>query len=282
MVTRILSSTRLVAVHMSNVQTLLGLNQLERDALVGCEPDVLRRHVERVMKHYSVEIGNPSLTPMYRARRNEASRLFNHVTELWYPPAKFVSPGRLNAANNPLLYASSEVSVALAELKPKANDIVTVLEIKNHDSLARAKCVTISHLSHFDRTKKSLYPRGTFFTRETISEMIGAKTYKRSVCIDRTIGNWFATDGDTFYSLTGATADFYFKIPNLDGIVYPAVAWGEGLNVALKPESADRLFVPSQAYAIQITNPDAREGECGGTYVAVSKEITADGTIRWS
>jgi hypothetical protein len=266
---------------MSIMELLRKLNQLERCALEGVTTNILRTRIDRVLRDYTLATGNPNLSPMYRARRNNSSELFNHVFELWHPPQSLVSAGRLNTANSPLLYASSADMVAMAELKPTVGDVITVLQIESRSDSERPNCVTIGELSHVNRTKRSLYPRGSHFLPAAFIETIGGENYKRSISIDRTIGNWFATDGDTHYSLTSAVADFLFGIPGLDGIVYPAIGWGEGLNVALRPEAADRLFVPMKAHAIKITDPEARYGQCGGTYLAVSKGIDPDGAIRW-
>jgi hypothetical protein len=266
---------------MSAIDLLLKLNELERDALTGCPTETLLKRFKTLSAGYSFAIGNPHLPVIYRARRNETAKLYKNVCELWHPPVSIACRGRLNKENCPLLYASSADHVAMWELKPKVKDIVTILEVKQKSDKANPKCVTVSELSHIDRTRRPIFNKGSFFLPKAFHSTIGIEKYQRAVNIDRTIGNWFATDGDTHYDLTRAVAEFYFSIPGLDGIIYPSVAWGGGLNVALLPDSANRLFQAARAFVIEISDQSPLPGQCAGKYVAVSTSIDPDGTINW-
>ena len=58
-----------------------------------------------IMDGYRTMIRPLELNGAFRARKNVGGKLFDHVSELWYPPASVItSRGRFNRAREPLLY----------------------------------------------------------------------------------------------------------------------------------------------------------------------------------
>jgi hypothetical protein len=88
------------------------------------------------------------------------------------------------------------------------------------------------------------------------------------------------------YRPTIAVADRLFTMPKLDAICYPSVATQDyGINVCMLPARADAIFMPSEAWMIELgkldRHPKTNEPIRRIHFRLRSREIGADGMIQW-
>ena len=92
------------------------------------------------------------------------------------------------------------------------------------------------------------------------------------------------------YKITNSMGRFLLKIPSVHGLNYPSVATRlASLNLCLRPEVADQLFYPAEAWMIKIEvekkRPDGLNQDgpfYRTTFIRKSEEIKGDGRIVWS
>src|SRR5690242_12211511 len=94
-----------------------------------------RRYFKRFKKLFDGHkqlLGAPYYTntfTCFRARKGQTG-YYERICDLWHPPPNIAPGGRLNYKGKPLFYCSTDINTALIEIRPKLNDIVTILEIR--------------------------------------------------------------------------------------------------------------------------------------------------------
>lgn len=91
---------------------------------------------------------------------------------------------------------------------------------------------------------------------------------------------------DIRYKPTIALADLVFSAPTVDAICYPSVATHDhGINICLLPSKADEIFVPMEAWMIELGeeafHPTTGEMLRKIRFIKRSEEIDASGAIEW-
>jgi hypothetical protein len=233
-----------------------------------------------------------------RVRINDNDKLFENVKELWWPPAEVVQRGRCNDPGQPIFYFADSEETAIIEKQPVAGDVITVLtsELVDPGSMPVVMIVGIHEFTGKTNPRYGLTPREKdakqkqFIRREGLSKIAPLlHDYVREEFL-RDVREGFEFE----YKITSTIARHLITRPEIvdengnpaagvmaDGIAYPSIRADKfGVNVALKTESADRLYGPVGCVAYRILEAHERFPYTVGK-LCWSKSITPDGQINW-
>lgn len=248
--------------------------------------------IRSIIDQYMFQVRPLELSAVYRARRNAPGESFSLASQLWYPPAAFVTrPSRLNEPGQVLFYGSSMPNTAIFELRPGKDEVFTVLiagmksgQVEKLNvafiGLERAQAPEVQHLTDAD-----LFRRAPGFRTK-----LGPANYKKWLLVDDYLSEIFGTpvtDGEEHkYKPTIALSKLLFTAPNLDAINYPSVATGDhGINICMLPDKADKLFTSSEAWELRVgersLHPGTGELLHRVTFLRRSRQIHSDGAIEW-
>jgi hypothetical protein len=182
------------------------------DALRGIEAEALARGISEqlhvrllsVMKGMLAPRRRGTLSALYRSRRNEGSKLFSSVSDLWHPPANQTPRGRLNEAGRPMLYCSDGHSVALFEQRPNAGELVTIIEF----ALSPMLVVAIGELSQQFQRGRTQLPGSKPLNNAAWLRSFGDTKVRYSAALDAFLGHWLSERDPVYYVLTNWIARF--------------------------------------------------------------------------
>lgn len=96
----------------------------------GAEPSSLRSLLDVILTGHTLDAHSISCKHIYRSRGYEKGRLFSHVDELKYPPARFITTkGRLNDIGQSVFYGSSTELGTLIEARPERDQLFVISKI---------------------------------------------------------------------------------------------------------------------------------------------------------
>lgn len=236
----------------------------------------------------------------YRVRLNEGGKLFTNTKDLWYPPANYIkAKGRVNDVGESVFYYSDTEDTAVIEKRPELGDILTVLKAELIDPKVRPHVMVLgiheftarSNPNYggtppeFDEKQKQFLEREGISKTNPLLQAYLTEEFMRQV----NPGN------EHEYKITIAITKILMNEPELlnedgspavgaiiDGFAYPSIAADNvGANVALKTESADRLYRPVSCTLYRV------EEKKDDTHYTVGKlkwstSIEADGTVNWN
>jgi len=190
-------------------------------------PENYKEFLEKIRKIYD---GNRQLlvSPYYtdsftcfRARSND-KKFFERICDVWYPPAEKVTPGRLNFPNEPIFYCATDLNTAVIEIRPKLNDLITILETRITEPEMR--CLQFVKENYNQGDLKNMDP-----VKKEIFEFVHRQL--RSIVPDGQFQGYYATQ------------IFKKAIDNtkFDAIAYDSVATSfKGYNFAIHAEYVDK------------------------------------------
>jgi hypothetical protein len=187
---------------------------------------------------------------LYRAREFQSieslgDALNSPAESLGAPPGRLAKAGRMNASGIAVFYGALEAGSALAEVRPVVGSNVVV-----------AKFHIMRDLQLLDlRSLESLSCDGSIFDPNYIVEL--ARHRFLSTLSKRLTLPVMPSDQEHEYLITQAVADYLASLqePSLDGIIFPSVQDGSGVNVALfhKASMVEPLdFPPSTSIRVQL------------------------------
>jgi hypothetical protein len=251
-----------------------------------------------IMDGYRTMIRPLELNGAFRARKNVGSKLFEHVSELWYPPASAItSRGRFNQPHEPLLYVCNTAHGAAFEIRPAINDLITIAVLKTkRPPFITLQCAHIgldrSESPAFGPEQKKHIPRSHpgFQTKLRDDGLTKKWMAVDSFLSDIATATHGPADEQDQYKITNAVSRVLLTISGVHGLTYPSVATQlKNLNVAIKPEVADKELEISEAW---LMSTDARAeqlprlDEAGPFYrtrfLRRSLAIEPNGRIQWS
>ncbi len=166
-------------------------------------------------------------TRFYRVRKLENTsiplREMRTETDAWEAPQHVVRAGRLNRANESLLYTAPDMNVALEEMKVSHGEVVPIIV---YEAVERIATVEIGipapdeGLSDEERAKLRVL---TDFLRHEFIREVGQGT-------------------EHLFKISEAIAKNYFDLPPeiSDGWCYPSVARKGGINTCFRPVAAKK------------------------------------------
>lgn len=260
------------------------------------DQDYINRRMEKYFDGYLWFVTEAPIFGFYRARKNPDETPFKTISELWYPPPQAISRrGRFNPPGTNVLYASDRFDTAIAELRPRTGDGITLLCAIQDKPLQEIK---IQHIGT-DRLLEASHP----------SDMVSPRKFegfKRTLADARIWDKWLKID-DFFadmitelfpskveedkYRITNAIVRPFYQSPEPLAATYPSVAVGrQRLNIMLKPIDADRLFTPASSWRcwmIKLNWAFQIDRGAGGSsynfeFLAISETIKPNGEIVWN
>ena len=234
---------------------------------------------------------------LFRVRVNNEDAPYEDASALWYPPAQFIQTrGRFNGVREALFYCSDIINAAVIEVMPSEPATVTVLIAGLVDRSALPKCVHIGlqHLRPHGNFQSNL-PGGlradlTFLQHLERMSIKDRWLKLDELCADLAMKVCDDGDRDDHYKITGALARYLLRM-DCAGIMYPSVATEyQALNIALKPDAADQLLFPAEAWMIHVEPvvgevPEPLRGHRKLHRIKAlrrSENISTSGAIFWS
>ncbi len=259
--------------------------------------EVVDQRIGKIMDGYYTVVIAAETNGVYRARRNHNGKPFESASDLWYPPASVIrARGRFNEPGESVFYACNRAPGAVFEIRPRVGDLITLL-------IARTKSASVTLQSAHIGLERSIAPELDEAQRHRMlrqnphfQEMLKHNGIsKKWLAVDEFLSDIATTlftpdEEQEKYRITNAIGRLLFKIPSVEALNYPSVATGlRNLNVCLKPEIADRYFMPSEAWMIKIEEAATKLpglNEPGPfyrtTFFRKSLKIKTDGEIVWS
>lgn len=234
-------------------------------------------------------------TTFRASRPTTLDQPWNHIRDLWAPPATYVARGRFNDVHKPVLYVSSDPHTALMEVQPKPYEVRVVLLLRKRapEPTMHFAQIGFQHLPTFYAAQENLREvRGGIRAEPQLKAFLDERgifeywaqqdSYLSEICARE----YAADEAEDAYRLTFEIARQLQKMRHVDGIHYPTVANDyRGLNLAIPVGIARLHFAPIQAWLFQFgANIDPPGGK-GRRYDGVVTRIGSfepNGVLIWS
>jgi len=233
---------------------------------------------------------------VYRARKNEKAKnqykFFTNVQELWCRKSKNISDfGRAHWPNYPVFYCSDSLKTAILEIKPKCNDLVTVMRCRRKkSSKVESVAFGFSDKAKFIDGKGKVIDWGE---HKRVKIGLNKDQYQKNKEIDEFLNKVYRDHdmvmnsyGDDKYKLTASIAKMYFDNPaknshKLDCICYPSVSGSKGAtNYAFPKKVADTILELDSFYVFEIW-PGKKFGKFALKLICFSMNYGGNGEIKW-
>lgn len=270
------------------VERIRVLDELDRRNTSFSE---IQRHVDALFHGYSCLTRIVDCKQAWRARKNLGNSLFHHVHELWHPKPEHVKNfGRMNQPAKPMFYISASHQTAVLEMRANPGELVTILEIglkaeKNLPHVMEIGVAEKSSQHNLPTTVKLLEntKSGRSFLRGDIEKNLLIRNF-----LAKEVTRIVDPAETHQFRVSAAISDRLTSSDRIDGVEYPSIA-GDGtaskggVNLAIKPSAASRLFKPAGCFVVRVIDcvllpTPGLLVEC--TNVATS--IQPDGSIEWN
>lgn len=214
--------------------------------------------------------------------RVAADRPWQALSEMGYPPAPSVRPGRLNDEHSPCLYAATRVNTALAEISVQAGDFVQIagFRIKRETPIRIAVVGELYHAHKMGYLRLVGTDPGGSMSRYL--NQLGFERGERVLYIDAFLASLLA-DADlkqTDYILSRAVASMIYRNAEIDGIMFPSVRDLHGMNLALKPFPFDSKVHPVCCLHARIKKLRSF-GFLDYEVTSEAARVSTDGMLHW-
>jgi len=269
-----------------NTVKVLELNYLDdiaKKILASKDPIFIETNLRYVLQFYSVLNYEMAYERSYlRARKCLTPSGYNNVSELGCPPNELVQAGRLNEPNEPILYVSTSQFSILEEINCEEGDYVHVIAYE-HKPSTKIRCAILGEATQVSRWGRALS-----------SEHLGIELNRIMNGMTFDVGRSFVYT-DAFLSSimkdVSASQNNYIhsrllakllleKHDGLDGIIYPSVALESAMNIAIKPQSAEKLFKIGANFVLKV-NKKYQFGIYDFEVLRNAKGQYNDGSIIW-
>jgi len=209
----------------------------------------------------------------YRARNSKCET----ISDIWYCPPKLTPIGRFNKVGETLLYTCDDPIATIKEIGAVEGEIITLATIKPKDS--NKNLINIAHLGMdnnilFGADAMANLQANPNFRPDYLAAVSGnndsdsihrlnlncaLNLLLSNICTD----NFEFDDAYNRYEYTNILWDYYRKIPNVEGLMYPSIATDRtSINIAILPAVADKVFKIDRVFQFEMTselkvlNPD--------------------------
>jgi len=214
---------------------------------------------------------------------------FSNVEELWYPPkGRITNYGRANSIGEQVFYCSTTEACTVAEVRPDIGDVVTILECElmtenppivqawgltafaiEEKSDGKMAAKLLNFLDGSDNLQK--FKLINEYVDQEFTKIVpqGAEyKYKISIVLFELLMQ------KKFYDLDDG-------IGKSDGLAYQSIAWQSGVNLAIRPESIDRLYRPRSCRMLVIANKATDPLRFEWRLVNEARRFLDSGSIEW-
>lgn len=259
------------------------LQDKTRSILADTNPSSIRHKLVELFGFY--EIINFSFGyewPIWRIRKCGSSEGYVNLRDLSYPLPKQTRAGRLNNPGQPVLYVSLNNFTAFTEVAAEEEDYLHLIGflIRRESKL---RCAIIGEMFNTHRSGRATISEALTNALNGILNNSDYRASRSLVFLDAFLASLLADNNAAHsdYIHSRIVADLIFeKMSDIDAIYYPSVALENGINLAIKPESTDRLLEVSGTSVIKI-NRKFDYGIYDFSLVRNCMGLGSDGTIYW-
>lgn len=283
--------------HASYSEVRERIQRARRMKVRDLSPEQVASRIGLIMDGYRTMVRPLELNGGFRARKNVDGKLFERTSEIWYPPASAItSRGRFNDVHEPLLYICNTGAGAAFEIRAQVGDLITLAVLRTKARFVELACAHIgldrSNSPAFGPKEKTQIPRShPAFQKQLQADGLT----KKWIAVDNFLSDVATAvhppqDEQHQYKITNAISRPMLAITGVHGLTYPSVATQfKNMNIALKPEVADREFEIGEVWLMKI---EAQANKLPGLeesgpffqtrFLRKSLRIDRDGRIEWS
>ena len=200
-----------------------------------------------IVRFHLVQRQTSTTKDLWRVRRAEESQIFDHVDDLWEPPADRVSLGRCNYEHQPVLYCSLAAATALDECGVRQGDEVLLIRYRGTE-LA------------LDRVVGKLDPRPSGSRLLSAEGLLAYQILREFLRVEFTKPVGQGTE--FLYRISAAVCEVWTDAE--DGWLYPSVHSPTAENVALLPSTAHRKLRIEDVLRSRVENTTESVLRAGG------------------
>jgi hypothetical protein len=236
---------------------------------------------------YQVYSQIPEELFVHRARRLENKKWFEFADDLGPPiPEKTITYGRCHKPKHPLCYCSLYESTALAEVNAEFGEQYVISTFTMPKDI---RLIPVGELDYYRRTRRTYIGNETKQSAEPHIEALGEEDGIVAALIDAFLADEFIKQAttQTDYKITSALSDVLLNgdlkpQKPIDALVYPSVAFREGMNFAILPEpyKSKMKLVEAETKIIEITDV-LGYGIFVFQLLASLKSVSSDGRLKW-
>jgi hypothetical protein len=265
------------------------IEQLRGGAKSRLPYDQIRAYISALAKRgvyqtYSL----PEELPIHRARRLPTNKkCFSSAAELGPPSAdETTAYGRCHQPSRPLCYCSLYEDTALAEVNAELGERYVISTFKVPKDIV---VIPIGEFDYFRRTRRTYIGHDTPGSAKPYEKALAGEDWVVSALIDAFLADEFIKPAttDTDYKITSAFSDVLLNgdlnpSKQIDAIIYPSVAFREGMNFAILPEAykSKMELVEAETKIIEITGVFGY-GIYSWKQLKTLKPVTSDGVLDW-
>ncbi|MCX6250489.1 MAG: RES domain-containing protein [Bacteroidetes bacterium] len=250
----------------------LDLHVVDYSEVYQCIDDIFTEVVFKIIRC--------PVTPIFRARKNNNTS-FLKMDDLIFPKADLIENfGRLSKPHCPVFYASSSGDIAVFEIQPNDDDILTIVQFQLKPQFIYIQSYKLGESSNvFQNNSQSLNNEGNYSPEymKIVERIHSFFTEQFLVIID-------ANEGDK-YKITAAISEILFlKNDFAECLIYPSVAANmEGFNVGIKPDVFISKYKPTGIAEYKIVKKDFSDDAKEYVIVCIKKaeKILDNGVIKW-
>ena len=236
-----------------------------------------------VYQTYSI----PVELPICRARRLEDKKWFTSKDDLGPPPPKkTVAHGRCHQPKHPLCYCSLYEDAALAEVNAELGEHYVISTFTMPKGIV---LIPVGELDYFRRTGRTYIGHSNPQSAKPYEEALDKEDWSVRALIDAFLADEFIKPAttQTDYKITSAFSDVLLNgdlNPHtpIEAIVYPSVAFREGINFAVLSEvhKSKMQLVIAETKNIEITEV-LGYGIFDYQVLATLKSVSSEGRLDW-
>ncbi|MBO2647710.1 hypothetical protein I6M45_21740 [Shewanella algae] len=255
------------------------ISKLERMSFKDVNESYIRKVVNDLMIGYKVQAPayNPPLT-IYRGRICEKP---NSISELSYPPKKYVSElGRGNEIGQPMFYGATHSHVPFYELRCKPGDTIALSTWRTSSKLI------LNHVGFSDEIQDQLESKRDL--NEIYDFVKATRNYgELNEMVHEYLAYLFSRpiqDGNekVEYKLTSSIANLMMHSSEINGLMYPTIQmFGNADNILLKPEYVDENLDFVNVEFIEV-NESNKDGFSINRIDSATALTSTNGALNWS
>jgi len=220
---------------------------------------------------------------LFRARKCLNGSSFENISDLWYnPDVSKINYGRANISGEQVLYLSSELNVAVLEIRARPGEIVNAIKCRSTNEKAY---INILELAVFDPSILPKMNLNLLGHQIDLRQHLGRTNYRKNRLISDFIVEMFkkkVVPGNVHdYMITSSISSLlWYGEENDDALMYPSIASDYlGFNLALKPKKSDELLTIEEALELQVV--DIRKGVPTLKLIRTGSANKVTGKIVW-
>lgn len=263
------------------------LEELRICNLQKAKVSTLRNRLMKVIKDFLCSPKYINAQSVYRIRKNKNARLFENVSELWYPnPDIVIRRGRANDKQSSIFYCADSEETAIVEMKLSVGDILTVLKSDLIDSKQLPLVTPLGIYQYTAQHNPNLGGESLEKELKKLNIFPNPSDLKKNLRIDEFLAEQFTKyveSGKEYeYKITIALSELFLNTEEIDGICYPSIAGdSKGINIAFTRKAIDRLYRASECWVYEVSDKVGKyEYHVSPLYTA--KSIDENGSISWT